>query len=104
MDPEARQRHQKQSHTLHQIQCSQASADRLHLWNNDTDILRRLRSGRSHPAEAERCILYRRRRRCLRWHILRAVIIQGQSHGNTVSAAGSAITIAFGFITVIGHL
>ena len=63
-NPEARQRHQKQSHTLHQTQCSQASADHLYLWNNDTDILRRPRSDHSHPVEAERCILYRRRRRC----------------------------------------
>lgn len=70
-NPEARQRHQKQSHTLHQTQCSQASADHLHLWNNDTDILRRPRSDHSHPVEAERCILCLLSRRCLRWHILR---------------------------------
>ena len=72
-NPEARQRHQKQFHTLHQTQCSQASADHLYLWNNDTDILRRPRSDHSHPVEAERCILCLLRRRCLRWHILSRV-------------------------------
>lgn len=91
-NPEARQRHQKQSHTLHQTQCSQASADHLYLWNNDTDILRRPRSDHSHPVEAERCILWSppSKMPTMAHSTVAFITMSSRVTVNTVSAAGSA--------------